>query len=223
MPIFLLFTFLFIHPLESGHFPEINFSGINPLMCRNNVYLSPINGIVEEIIPHNNRFTVKISNDAIEIIIVGLDRVYKRVRDNIKTGDEMGEDNSLTVFTEFVIIQYSNANDFPQFNNNKLHFGKNDQNPPVHSMESGVVSWVNHEEERGNYIEVTSKRESGMILPIQYWHLSSVRVRINDNINKSGIIGYVGNVGLSYEPHLTVLFANMYRDYKAIYIRNKSG
>jgi hypothetical protein len=221
MQIFLLFTFLFAYPLESGHFSEINFSKISPLICRNNIYVSPIDGIVEEIISNKNKFTIKISNDVIEIIFVDLDCVYRNVGDKIIAGDEIGEDNNLTLFTEFVIIQYNNANDFPQFNNNKLHFSGSAQGTPIHSMESGVVSMVNYEEERGNFIEIMSIKESGIILQIQYWHLSSIRVRINDTINKNGVIGYVGNVGLSYEPHLSVLFANMYKDYKAIYMKNK--
>jgi hypothetical protein len=221
MQIFLLFTLLFAHPLENGHFSEINFSKISPLICRNNIYVSPIDGIVEEIISNKNKFTIKISNDIIEIIFVDLDYVYKDVGDKIIVSDEIGEDNNLTLFTEFVVIQYNNANDFPQFNNNKLHFSGSAQGTPIHSMESGIVSMVNYEEERGSFIEIISLRESEIILQIQYWHLSSTRVRMHENINKKAIIGYVGNTGLSYENHLSVLFANMYKDYKAIYIKNK--
>jgi hypothetical protein len=60
-------------------------------------------------------------------------------------GDEIGEDFDMTVYSEFVIIQYNNANDFPQFNNNKLQFYTNSQWTPIYSMDSGTISMIGYD------------------------------------------------------------------------------
>jgi hypothetical protein len=221
MKILLLFTFLFTHPLDNGPYSEINFSEINPLICMNNKYLSPIDGIIEEITPNNNKFTLKISNDSIEIIFVDLDHIYKNIGETVKAGDEIGEDNKITAYTKFVIIQYENAEIFPQFNNNKLHFNVAGTGKPIYSMESGIVSIVNYESYRGNYIEVTNYNKGMFISQIQYWHNQAFAVRIGEIIDKNKLICYSGNTGVIYEPQLTVFFTYFLNDLRAIYIKNK--
>jgi hypothetical protein len=214
MQYLLILTFLFTHPLDNGPFREIDFSGTEPIICRNNVYISPINGIVEEIIENENKYTVKISNDIFEIVFVDLDCVYKDVGEKIIIGDEIGKDNGITIYNEFAIIQYNTANDFPQFKNNKLQFYTNIQDTPIYSMNSGIVSMAGYDVNlRGNFIEISSQ--------IQYWHLRMFYVGINDIISKNERISAMGNTGLSIEPHLTVFFTNEAYDIKAIYIKSK--
>ena len=222
MQILLLFVFLFTHPLDNGPYSEINFSEINPLICINNKYLSPIDGIIEEITPDNNKFTLKISNDSIEMIFVDLDHVYKNIGEKVKAGDEIGEDNKTTVYTKFVMIQYENTEIFPQFNNNKLHFNAAPPGKPIYSMESGIVSIVNYEPYRGNYIEVTNYNKEGFISQIQYWHNQSFTVKMGEIIDGNKKICYSGNTGVNYEPQLTVFFNYHLNDLRAIYIKNKN-
>jgi len=218
----MFFTFLLFHPLDNGPFIEIDLSKINPLISRNNVIVSPINGKVEELIFKNNKFTIKISNDDIEIIIPDLHKVYKDIGDNINIGDEIGEDNNITLFTKFAIIQYNNATEFPQFYNNKLRFYNNVTGTPIYSMRAGFVSLAQFEHERGFFYEITNIEDPKLISQIQYWHMLSLSMlRLNDKVSNNMIIGFIGNTGLSIEPHLTVFFANSYYDFKAIYIKNK--
>ena len=189
----------------------------------NNKYVSPINGIVEEIIPHDNKFTLKIANDFIEIVLVDLDRVYKKTGETVKTGEEIGEDNNITVYTKFAIIQYNNAQELPQFNNNKLHFISVPSGAPIHSMESGIATFFGYEESRrGSYIEVTNFNKAGFVSRIQYWHLLASRVRMGEIIEENKIICYSGNTGATYEPQLTVFFTSYYDDLRAIYVKNKA-
>ena len=223
MQYFLVFTLLFTHPLENWPFLDIGFLGNSTAICKDNKYISPIYGIIEEIIRENNKFTVKISNDFTEIILVGLDCVYKDVGEEIKTGDEIGEDNGITIYTEFAVIQYNNATVFPQFNNNKLFYKTNGLGAAIYSMEPGIVSVIDYDDNngRGIYLEITNNKESGTISKIQYWHLLSSGVRVSEIVDNTKRIGYVGNTGLSIEPHLTVFFANYIFDLKAVYVKSK--
>jgi hypothetical protein len=209
----LILTFLFTHPLDNGPFKEIDFSGAKPIICKNNVYISPINGIAEEIIKNEDKYTIKISNDLFEIVFVDLDYVYKNVGEKIIIGDEIGKDNDITIYNEFAIIQYNTANDFPQFKNNKLQFYTDRQDTPIYSMNSGVVSMAEYDYLRGNFIEISSQ--------IQYWHLRMFYVGIDYIVSKNERISAIGNTGLSIEPHLTVFFTNEAYDLKAIYIKSK--
>ena len=220
MQLWLLFIFLFTHPLERGEFQEDYISEINPIIVDKNTYISQINGIIEDIVVENNKFTVKISNDVIEIIISGLDRINVNIGQEINIGDKIGVDNNITLFTRFVMIQYNNAINFPQFFNNRLEFYNISSGMPIYSMESGVAR-SHYELERGNVVEITKNTESNETLSIQYWHMSIIQVRINESINKNYRIGAVGNTGLSLEPHLTVFFANIYYDLRAIYLKVK--
>jgi len=220
MQLWLLFIFLFTHPLESGVFQEDYISEINPIIVGKNTYISQINGIIENIVVENNKFTVKVSNDVIEIIISGLDRINVTIGQEINIGDKIGVDNKITLFTRFIMIQYNNAISFPQFFNNRLEFHNISPGIPIYSMESGVAN-IYYDLERGNIVEITKNTESNETLSIQYWHMSIIQARINDSINKNNRIGAVGSTGLSLEPNLTVFFANIYYDLRAIYLKVK--
>ena len=222
MYFFLLFSLLFTHPLDNGPFNEINFSEINTLICKNHTYISPINGMVDEIITNKNGFSVKISNNFVEIIIVGLDHVYTNVGSEINIGDEIGVDYRITNYSKFMLVQYDNSTLFPQFINNKLSFFTGSSGNTIYSMESGIITETNYDNNgRGNFTEIISMNTQETIFQVQYWHKMSFTVRMGDTIERNSRIGYVGNTGLSTEPNLTVFFSNNLYDLRVVYIKNK--
>ena len=223
MKFLLLLPFLLIHPLEDRPMPEMDFSTLNSLICVDKYYVSPFNGIVEEIISNNNNFNVKISNETMEIILVNLEKVYKNVGDKVLMGEEVGEDNTIMPFSLFTAIQYNTMNIFPQFYNNKLHFNTDESGIPIFSMKPGFVSIVTYDpyNGRGNYIEVIDPDNSETITKIQYWHLLKFNVQMQETIGVNKRIGSIGNTGLSSMPHLTVFFPNLINDLKAVYIKCK--
>jgi len=215
----LFLTYILTHPLDGGPFSEYNLSEINTVKVEHNIYISQINGVIEEITQDNNKYIVKISNDLIEIIIPGLDQVYKNVSDEIKIGDKIGEDNDLSLFSRFVLIQYNNALSFPQFKYNKLHFLNYMRDAAIHSMNPGILTIAHFEPDRGNCVEITNYDN---ISKIQYWHLSRPTLnQLGYNIHNNAVIGYLGSTGLTSDNKLTIYFADTFYELRAIYIKIK--
>ncbi|GHU77810.1 hypothetical protein FACS189462_0680 [Spirochaetia bacterium] len=214
----LIFSLL-THPLDNGPYSAIDFTDIEKNICNNNIYISPIDGTIGSIDFINNKYTIKITNENVDIMLVGLDETYVKIGDNIIKGKELGKDNSITFYTEFIMIQYNKTDMFPQFSNNKLYFKTTTQGLPVYSMDDGIVSFMNYENDtKGLYIQIRNIEKS---MVIEYWHNLRLNVRWEEIIKKNQQICYSGNTGLGQGPHLAVSVNNNFYDYKAIYIKNK--
>ena len=218
LQLFFLLNLLFYHPLENGPFSKIEFLDQRIIIFENNIFKSPIDGIVDEILKNDNKFTIKISNESVELIFVGLDKILRNIGEELKVGDDLGFDYTVTDYTKLIFIQYNNIKLFPQFNNNKLTFITETQSNRIYSMCSGNLGNQAYDDYRGNYIEIINEDE--YFPNIQYWHLS-LMFRMENIINKGQLIGLSGNTGFSYSPRLTVYFINNFLDYKAIYIKSK--
>ena len=213
---------LLTHPLDNGPYKEIDYSKINRKICIGDTYISPINGVIEEIILKNNKYTIKISNDFTEIVFVDLDKIYKTVDEEVKMGDEIGVDYNITIYTEILQIQYNNNTLLPQFNNNKLYFNTEIQGSRIYPMAPGIVSIVTYDSGlRGNFLEIITNNDNGIYSKIQYWHNLIFRVKTEQKVDTDTVISHIGNTGLSYKPHLTVFFTDSIYDLRAIYIKMK--
>ena len=222
MIIAFLFTLLLSHPLDNGVMNSFDGFEINNKITYNHIYVSPINGVVENIEKDNNKYNIKISNENTELLFVGIDDIYKSEGDAVTIGDEIGRDYSINNYTCFLTIQYDNANLFPQMNNNKLYF-KTPLGTPIYSMLNGKVTIIDFDMKSGRGSYFTSVNDEENIV-VEYRHLLVFRVSKDYIILKKEIVGYTGNTGLSWEPNLTIHIYDEYRfdDYKVIYIKNKS-
>ena len=69
---------------------------------------------------------------------------------------------------------------------------------PIYATGNGVVSLVDYDGRGyGNHVIITH----GFGYQTLYGHMSRVKVRIGQKVNRGDIIGYVGNTGKSTGPH----------------------
>jgi murein DD-endopeptidase MepM/ murein hydrolase activator NlpD len=69
---------------------------------------------------------------------------------------------------------------------------------PVMATGDGQVVWAGWRDRYGNMVEI----DHGMGLHTRYAHLSKILVRMGQLVNRSGIIGLVGETGRTTGPHL---------------------
>ena len=69
---------------------------------------------------------------------------------------------------------------------------------PVFSTADGVITLTDNDDKRGNYIHIKHSEK----YQTAYFHLSEYIVDVDTKVKKGDIIGYVGDTGLSFAPHL---------------------
>lgn len=70
---------------------------------------------------------------------------------------------------------------------------------PVMSVQSGTVSLAKYDTTFGNYIII--KHKNGDATSV-YAHLSALKVKAGQKVNRGDVIGYVGETGMATGPHL---------------------
>lgn len=89
----------------------------------------------------------------------------------------------------------------PIYKRIKFHSGMDFSAPigtPIYATGDGTVKYVGFEKGYGKHIEV----EHGFNYKTLYGHMEDYNVQTGQKVKRGDIIGYVGNTGLSFGPHV---------------------
>lgn len=91
----------------------------------------------------------------------------------------------------------------PIFKTIKFHSGIDLQSKigdPIYALEDGYIIFVGYKNGYGNVIIV----EHLNTVKIMYAHLSTIKIKLHDQVYKNDILGTVGNSGLTTGAHLHI-------------------
>lgn len=89
----------------------------------------------------------------------------------------------------------------PIYKTIKLHTGMDFSGPigtPIYATGNGTVSYVGFEKGYGKHVEINH----GFSYKTLYGHMNDYNVRVGQKVKRGDVIGYMGNTGLSFGPHV---------------------
>lgn len=89
----------------------------------------------------------------------------------------------------------------PIYKQVKLHTGMDFGAPigtPIYATGDGTVGYLGFEKGYGKHVEI----EHGFNYKTLYGHMNEYNVRSGQKVKRGDVIGYVGNTGLSFGPHV---------------------
>jgi hypothetical protein len=169
----------------------------------NEKLLSPISGMVLDIIQFDNFISLEIEMEPEGILLFPCIRnPAVKKGDKITIGEEIGVINGRILHNLFcfILLRKSDIHFRENLLKNEISFSINN-NSRVNAMASRTVNYVGYDPDYGMFIEIANNDTI-----IRYMHLSMAYVVKKQNVLQGQLIAKTGETGLVDKPQLTVMF-----------------